>query len=140
MSSTRWFRPICAALALAAPYDAALAQARVLQHDPFSRPALGGLPNAQRGLPAAPAMRGEVPAPAPKLKLHAVLVAGPDSIANVDGVMVRVGDSVQGYRLVAVQDRSAVFEKNSARFTVHIGTQPGAQKQAPAKPQGGEAK
>lgn len=128
-----------ALLALAAVSQAAFAQGRVLQNDPFARPALGGLPNVQRAAPTAPVGRTESAVPAPRLKLQAVLVAGANSIANVEGSMVRVGDLVQGYRLVAVQDRSAVFEKNNARFTVHIA---GAQSkpQAPALPRGSEAK
>ena len=57
------------------------------------------------------------------------MVAGANSMANVDGVMVRLGDSFQGYRLIAVHDRSAVFEKNNAKFTLAVGkppAQPGA--------------
>ena len=140
MTLQRSIAAICAALAVGTPCGAAFAQTRVLQHDPFSRPALGGLPNMQGGGQAVPTRRAESATPAPKLKLHAVLVAGSNSIANVDGVMIRVGDSVQGYRLVAVEDRSAVFEKNNTRFTLQIGTQPGVQKQAPAQPGGGIAK
>jgi hypothetical protein len=35
--------------------------------------------------------------------------------------MLRVGESIDGYRLVEVQHRSAVFEKNGAKFTLGIG-------------------
>lgn len=106
------------ALAVAGAASPALAeQGRILQHDPFARPSLGTLPGAR----AAPLPRRVVPTPAPKLKLHGVMLAGPDSIANVEGVMVRIGESIQGYRLVAVHERAVVFEKNSTTFTLAIG-------------------
>ena len=57
--------------------------------------------------------------------LNAVLVSGADSLANVNGTVVRIGELVQGYRLVEVHDRSAVFEKNNLRFTLDM---PSAQK------------
>jgi hypothetical protein len=111
-------------LALAAGSPSAMGEGRTLQHDPFARPALGALPAA--AVPGAPARRvqGAPPEAKPKISLHAVLVAGPDSMANIDGVMVRLGESVQGYRLLAVHDRSAVFEKNNAKFTLGIGATP----------------
>jgi hypothetical protein len=105
------------AVAIAAPRWA-LAEGRTLRHDPFARPSFGGLP--QR---AAPAGRPATPAPVdPKrlLNVHAVMVAGAASIANIDGVMVRVGDYVQGYQLVEVDERGAVFEKNKAQFKVPL--------------------
>jgi hypothetical protein len=96
-----------------------LSQTEKLQHDPFARPALSGL---QQARPQEPRGNGKATAaaPAPKLKLLAVMAAGPDSIANVGGVMVRIGDEVNGYRLVEVHERNAVFEKNKTRFSVSI--------------------
>ena len=105
----------CSALALPA-----MGQGRALQHDPFVRPAVGQVP----GTGSSAATPGRVKAAAegkPKLNLQAVLVAGSHSIANVDGVMLRVGESINGYRLLEVQHRSAVFEKNGAKFTLGIG-------------------
>jgi hypothetical protein len=105
---------LCLALALTASPQVALGRGKALQHDPFARPAAASM------LPeAAPASTGQG-TPGPKLRLNAVLVAGDASMANVDGVMVRLGDSVYGYRLVEVHDRMAVFEKNKARFTLTI--------------------
>jgi len=93
-------------------------QGEKLQHDPFARPALAGLQHASR---PGPARNGEPTGAATRrLKLQAVMVAGPKSIANVDGTMVRIGDQIYGYRLVEVHERGAVFEKNKARFVVSI--------------------
>ena len=113
-----------AALAVALSFTAialpAIGQGRALQHDPFVRPAVGLVPgNAPSAVTAG---RGKAaPEGKPKLNLQAVLVAGSHSIANVDGVMVRVGESINGYRLLEVEHRSAVFEKNGAKFTLGIG-------------------
>jgi hypothetical protein len=113
-----------AALAMALGFSAlalpVLGQGRVLQHDPFVRPAVGLVP----GNAASAATAGRVkaaPEGKPKLNLQAVLVAGSHSIANVDGVMVRVGETINGYRLLEVEHRSAVFEKNGVKFTLGIG-------------------
>jgi hypothetical protein len=104
---------------LAGVAESSFSQAEKLQHDPFARPALTGLQNAKQ---AEPRGNGKATAavPKPKLNLLAVMVAGANSIANVDGVMVRIGDQVNGYRLVEVYESNAVFEKNKARFSVSI--------------------
>ncbi len=95
------------------------AEEEKLQHDPFARPALTGLQRASQPGPGGdskPTAAGSTR----KLKLQAVMVAGPNSIANVDGMMVRIGDQIYGYRLVEVHERKVVFEKNKTRFTVPI--------------------
>lgn len=121
MTLRRVIATLSTAFAAAAASPWAIGQARTLQHDPFARPAFSALPTS--GTDGAPARQAQAVRDGnPKLKLHAVLLAGPDSMANVDGVLVRVGESVQGYRLVSVHDRSAVFEKNNAKFTLEIGT------------------
>ncbi len=89
-----------------------------MQHDPFTRPALTGLQHASK---PGPGRNGEpTGASTRRLKLQAVMVAGPKSIADVDGKMVRIGDEVYGYRLVEVHERGAVFEKNKTRVAVSI--------------------
>src|SRR6266704_4576802 len=104
------------AAVLAGLPKSSFSQGEKLQHDPFARPALAGLQHASR-----PGRNGEpTGASTRRLKLQAVMVAGPKSIANVDGTMVRIGDQIYGYRLVEVHERGAVFEKNKARFAVSI--------------------
>ena len=107
-----------ATLALAAP-RLALCEGRALQHDPFARPSIGGLPLGGVNAPRAGAPR-PVLEPKRTLNVQAVMVAGSASMANVGGVMVRVGDHVHGYRLVAVHARGAVFEKDKTQFTVPL--------------------
>lgn len=73
-----------------------------LHFDPFKRPAPAVVP-----VRAAPA-----PAPAPEWtpRLRGVMVAGRESMANVDGVLVAIDEQVDGRRLVEVTERRAVFE------------------------------
>jgi len=104
------------AAVLAALAKSSFSQGEKLQHDPFARPALTGLQHAPR-----PGRNGEpTGASTRRLKLQAVMVAGPRSIANVNGTMVRIGDEIYGYRLVEVHERGAVFEKNKTRLAVSI--------------------
>lgn len=104
------------AIVLALAWAQAAAQTRPLQHDPFARPPLGAM-RAPESKATPHTTRSEPPR---ALKLTGVLVAGPASLANVNGTMVRLGDSVSGYRLVEVRDRAAVFEKNNTRFTLDL--------------------
>jgi hypothetical protein len=85
-----------------------VAQAPALKNDPFARPQL-----SSRGAPPA----GNVPsAPSPAApgsswnpELTAILSAGKDSMVKVGGVMVRMGEVVDGHRLVQVRESEAVF-------------------------------
>jgi hypothetical protein len=120
MSACRRLAMLAAALGSAALALPALGQGRALQHDPFVRPAVGLVPGDASSA-ATPGRAKAAPEGRPRLNLQAVLVAGSQSIANVDGVMVRVGESINGYRLLEVQHRSALFEKNGAKFTLGIG-------------------
>jgi len=123
------------AAVLAGLPNSSFSQGEKLQHDPFARPALAGLQHApgpgRNGEPTAASTR--------RLKLQAVMVAGPESIANVNGTMVRIGGEVYGYRLVEVHERGAVFEKNKTRVAVSIRRDAGQDKDAaglrsPAQP------
>jgi len=94
------------------------AQADGLKHDPFVRPVLA--PPA----PAAPVPANTVKAPVPepvwKPELRAIMVAGPKSIVNVAGALVRIGEQIDGYRLVEVHEETAVFVNNKKRVTLSL--------------------
>ncbi|MCB1742551.1 MAG: hypothetical protein KDK91_19405 [Gammaproteobacteria bacterium] len=111
------------------------ATAEPLQYDPFSpRPssstavtesAASGT-DATSDVPGAPAPRSAVvvaPAPWNARLLATAVVAAPNgmrSSANVDGVVVLVGESVQGYTLVRVEERRAVFERQDRRYILQM--------------------
>lgn len=53
-----------------------------------------------------------------KLKLFATLRAGENSMVNIQGRIVQLGEEIDGYKLVEVNDRSAVFVNSEQQ--VHL--------------------
>lgn len=108
------------AVALAHVFGLACAQAGSLQHDLFARPVLG---DAQPSRPEpGRAAKSADHAPAWNPALKAVAVAGRDSLVNVDGAIVRIGGEIDGFRLVEVREREAVFVKDKKRYTLTLGS------------------
>ena len=98
----------------------AQAQADGLKHDPFARPALvASRPASAAPVPASIA-KAPLPEPEWKPELRAIIVAGPKSIVNVEGALVRIGEQINGYRLVEVDEESAVFVNNKKRITLSL--------------------
>lgn len=95
---------------------AAHAQAEGPTHDPFVRPAASA---QQPGRGGATAQGGTEAQWAPALR--AVMLAGAASMADVDGAMVRIGEAIDGYRLVEVREEAAVFEKSGKRYVLKLG-------------------
>lgn len=79
-----------------------------LRHDPFARPDLALAPGST-------AKANEVAATEWKPKLRAVIVAGKNSIVNVEGTIVPLGGQIDGFRLTGVEERKAVFMKDGVR-------------------------
>ena len=73
------------------------------RYDPFAAPDVLRLAPGAESPAARPPTRPWNP------RLRAVLVAGAASLANVDGEVLALGQEVDGYRLVEVRERSAVF-------------------------------
>ncbi len=103
---------------LACAPELACSQAERPQHDLFARPA----PAAMHRLRREPDKSAEAAVAEPRWNpgLRAVMVAGRDSMVNVDGSMVRVGEEIRGYRLIEVRDGEAVFVKGGKRHTVDM--------------------
>jgi hypothetical protein len=121
----------CLLLGLAACATAASAAEEIpLRYDPFVTPPPIREPAAPRPGPAATAgglaPAGPVSTPEPPWQPHlrATLVSGAGSVADVDGVVLRVGEAVDGHRLVEVRERAAVFEKGGARVLVSMDAAP----------------
>lgn len=53
-------------------------------------------------------------------RLEAVLVKGEASLAVVNGLTVRLGESVAGFSLVSVGERWATFERDAVRITLTL--------------------
>jgi hypothetical protein len=85
-----------------------------LRYDPFERHPSIGSPRGPQDTPLSEAP----PAWAPQLR--ATLVAGAQSLANVEGVILLLGEKHQGYRLVEVREGEAIFLGNGGRHTLTI--------------------
>ena len=95
-----------------------------VRRDPFVMPAafrsevppnpadVAGTPRPPGTPPAAPA------AWAPHLR--GLMVAGKRSMVDLEGVMLTVGDSVDGYRLIKVGEREAVFLKKGVQVVLRL--------------------
>lgn len=90
-------------------------QANRVQHDPFQRLAI---PQASVAEPEVSKSSAQQQAWAPKLT--ATLRAGRNSMANVNGKIIKLGETINGYRLIEVTERSAVFVKNKQRTHLTI--------------------
>src|SRR5260370_32617594 len=102
---------VLAAVLAGAP-ELSFSEEAKLQHDPFARPALGSL---QRGSKGGPAGNGKAAAAEPRrrLNLQAGVIAGPQSIAQFHGIMVRLSDQGFHYSPAAVpREPGGVQEKN----------------------------
>ena len=73
---------------------------------------VAGTPRPPGAPPAAPA------AWAPHLR--GLMVAGKRSMVDLEGVMLTVGDSVDGYRLIKVGEREAVFVKKGVQVVLRL--------------------
>jgi hypothetical protein len=57
------------------------------------------------------------------------MLAGPKSVVSIDGRIVRIGDEIDGHRLIEVHEQTAVFVRNRKKVTLTLrGTElvPGA--------------
>jgi hypothetical protein len=83
----------------------------MLRHNPFVQPQI------------AAARTEESPEESPQegvFELRATLHAGAQSLANVNGVILRLGEEVEGYRLAEVEERSAVLRRGETRIVVSL--------------------
>lgn len=84
-----------------------------LSHNPFSRP-------SSEVIRVDPRTIVEDGDPAQPLALQATMVGRSSRLANVAGRILKTGDDYQGYRLVAIQERYAVFERDGRELTVYV--------------------
>lgn len=85
--------------------DSKPALAKQLLHDPFKKPPI--LQSIDKPTAIAKPIVDEVP----HFKLSAILQAGKDSMVNVQGKTLQLGEQIDGYTLTAVDERSAIFSK-----------------------------
>jgi hypothetical protein len=107
---------ICLGLVLTAIFGLPQALADALKHDPFARPLLSTSLSGGN-VPLNASAEDEV---SWDPQLIAVMVAGKNSIVNLDGVILKIGEEIDGFRLVEVRDRKAIFRKGSKRIVVEM--------------------
>ena len=78
----------------------------VLRFDPFAEPDLEGPPVAA------------VRKPSWSPELRATLAAGPQSMANLGGTILNIGEEAHGYRLISVGEGEAVFSNGNTRVVL----------------------
>jgi len=88
-----------------------------LQHDPFIRPQLSAAGHGKTGATGTAAAE-EIPW---QPRLTAVLVAGKNSLVNLQGEIIGLGEEKDGYRLIEVRDQQAVFRKGKKRVVLNMG-------------------
>ena len=102
---------LLAALGAAVPAVAEMEPA--LEWDPFERPE--GYRDVRRsGRGANRSAESFAPV------LRATLVAGPESLVNLGGEILGVGEETHGYRLVEVRPFEAVFEKGGQSVVLEV--------------------
>ncbi len=89
-----------------------------LQNNPFKQPDLSAVadnpadddsPSDQAGL---------------QLELRATLKFGNKSLVNVGGEIIGIGEQVDGYRLLAVDEGAAIVAKNGTHINLIVGDDP----------------
>jgi hypothetical protein len=84
-----------------------------LQRNPFDRPEEILLISS-----SAPANRNLTVESRPLLR--AVLAAGPNSVVNLGGVILQVGESANGYRLLSVEEDGATFSRDGEKVVLSL--------------------
>lgn len=103
---------------------------RRLAHDPFDRRVERDLMHqAEARAAAAKSSSDGTSATAPagsqaqilKAELRAVIAGGARPLVNLGGVILDIGDSIDGLRLVEVRESSAIFTRNGNRVELALG-------------------
>lgn len=84
-----------------------------LKHNPFSRPPSEVLSRS----PAEPGRDNGVDL---MPDLQATMIGTTNKLANVGGRILKRGDEVQGYLLVAIHEQFVVFQRNGEDITVYV--------------------
>lgn len=88
----------------------------VLKHDPFAEPVLRNMTQSSpEAANSKPVERGPwIP------ELTSTLRAGKNSMVIVNEKVVKLGEKIEGYKLIEVKERSAVFVKNGRKTRLSL--------------------
>ena len=98
---------------------AAEAELQTLRKNPFSQPEVVNKP------PPPPPVVAEVVLPAEevKLDLSATMVSATNPMVVVDGELLAIGDRIEGLKLIAVMEGSAVFTRGGKKYSFAVDDQ-----------------
>lgn len=83
-----------------------------LQTNPFSNPYIDEMETAKDTARKAP--------PATVHELRGTMMAGTSSQANIGGIIVTLGEDIDGYKLLSVQQHYVILDKNGAQKTLSL--------------------
>ena len=106
---------LAAMLLAAAPAFAETAAAGKFRRDPFDWTSLQQVVKKKE-----PEAAKVAAAPERTPRLRAVMRGPSGGQVNLDGVIMSVGDSAEGYRLVEVRDHSAVFARKGGTVELEV--------------------
>ena len=105
-------------LAMSWPASSVAANAPpTLSHNPFSRPSSAVIRPQRSAVEQSDAA-------VPTLPLQATMIGSVNRLANVGGRILKAGDDYEGYQLIAIHERHAVFERDGRKMTVYVKPQP----------------
>ena len=96
-------------LTLCGLYASAESAPYQLSIDPFDRPQAGTITSTKT--PVSHTL---------DKRLTATMRSGSLSLVNLEGELLEKGESIDGFRLMDVRERSATFVKDGKRFTLNI--------------------
>jgi len=91
-----------------------------LRKNPFSQPEVVKAPPP----PPPVAVEMVVPPEEVKLDLTATMVSATNPMVIVDGELLAIGDRIEGLKLIAVMEGSAVFARNGKKYSFAIDDSP----------------
>lgn len=105
----RYLKIACALLLLLAT---TAVSAELLSRDPFQPPA---------EFTAAPGKPGQAPlAAGVQPRIRGILLAGDQSLVNLGGELIGIGETANGYRLLQVGEAHAVFQRGDEVITLNL--------------------
>lgn len=94
------------------------ADSTMLQTNPFLRPILEEV-NSGNGNST------ENKTPVGSMRLRGIMRANSNSVANIDGEIISIGQQIQGYTLISVSQRHIVLDRNGTQVTLSIDNETG---------------
>lgn len=58
--------------------------------------------------------------PVGSMRLRGIMRANNNSVANIDGEIISIGQQIQGYTLISVQQRHIVLDRNGTQVTLSV--------------------